>query len=211
VPAPGVPGDFFYVKAEDFTSGPMRTDVPPPAPIAGSGKEPLVAYINTSHLTVLTSKRARVREGVGTTRYAVYYRPAKSWHLVTSPVGRTDLRVVGVWLAGTVSRDAPEASPGASTTSGNAQARAAFTSRIEIFQMQSTGRLVLYNPRTRRQFEVATPHPDSEVLAVVDNQLYYRVENALYQGTLVEAGISSTRLLMRDPAIADVHWLFPSR
>lgn len=73
---------------------------------------------------------------------------------------------------------------------------------------QVPGRLLLYNMRTHQQLEITTGVPDSEVLLVRENEVFYRSAENLYRATIDEEGLKEPELLVKDEKILDIHWAF---
>jgi hypothetical protein len=70
------------------------------------------------------------------------------------------------------------------------------------------GVLFLIDTGTGRYHELRTGQGDSEILLVHNGNVYYRVNDSLLAAPLENGSIGPSRLLIRDPAIPDVHWAF---
>jgi hypothetical protein len=72
------------------------------------------------------------------------------------------------------------------------------------------GTLLLYNVPTREQYTIHTGQGDSEILLVESNRVYYRAADRIYRARIGSRASSNIELLVKNPAVNDVHWMFRS-
>ena len=80
--------------------------------------------------------------------------------------------------------------------------------RFQDAEIYAPGKLIVYDTRTGKQALIETKHGDSEILFVSENSVIYRVDQAIYLAKYDGTSISEARVLIKDKAIADVHWAF---
>jgi hypothetical protein len=80
--------------------------------------------------------------------------------------------------------------------------------RFQDAELYAPGKLIVYDTRNGKQAVVDTHHGDSEVLFVSEDSVIYRVDRSIYSAKYDGTSISDARVLVKDEAIADVHWAF---
>ena len=70
------------------------------------------------------------------------------------------------------------------------------------------GRLTLTNLRDGRQLVLSTETEDSEVLAVRGTDVIYRINNSIFQATILASGLSPGTLVAEDVDVPEIHWAF---
>jgi hypothetical protein len=71
-----------------------------------------------------------------------------------------------------------------------------------------TGRLLIYDTETEKEFSISTNQGDSEVLLIEGGVVYYRAATRLYSAPLTKDGVGQGRLLATSELIRDAHWAF---
>src|SRR5205823_12826817 len=79
---------------------------------------------------------------------------------------------------------------------------------FQTVPFQFTGRLHLYNIRSRQQYSMQTGQGDSEILLVDGNTVYYRVNDSLYRATIGQTAIGAPVKIVTDSSIQLAHWAF---
>jgi hypothetical protein len=61
---------------------------------------------------------------------------------------------------------------------------------------------------TCKQSTIETGQGDSEILHVESDHVFYRATDRLYRARIGTNAISTGELLVKNPAMEDVHWMF---
>ncbi|ANM30867.1 hypothetical protein ABI59_16725 [Acidobacteria bacterium Mor1] len=139
----------------------------------------------------LVMQRVPYRTGLETTLTAVLDRDSGIWHEFEVTGNYTWLRRYGDWLAGQVRWMHPSAD----------------------FELNTTGppvgtdRFIFYELETGRRIEVELG-VEADVLHLEDNQLLYRIDDAIFSAELSYDGVENVQELVRDKALRHVHWGF---
>ncbi len=70
------------------------------------------------------------------------------------------------------------------------------------------GILVLQNLEDGRKIRVETGQEDSEVLAVRGQTILYRVDDTIYQASIVGTRLQNISVAVKDDNVPEVHWVF---
>ena len=70
------------------------------------------------------------------------------------------------------------------------------------------GLLLLNNLEDGRNIRIETRQEDSEILSVRQDALLYRVNDTIYQATIVGDQLQNTSVLVKDEDVPEVHWVF---
>jgi hypothetical protein len=70
------------------------------------------------------------------------------------------------------------------------------------------GILLLDNLQTGAHVEIKTGKEDSEILAVQDNHICYRVNDSIFEAEIVAGGIGKAVEIGRSPELESAHWAF---
>jgi hypothetical protein len=71
-----------------------------------------------------------------------------------------------------------------------------------------TGRLLIYDTTTEKEFSITTNQGDSEVLLIENGTVYYRAATRLYSAPIAKDGIGPAHKLATSELIRDAHWAF---
>ena len=83
-----------------------------------------------------------------------------------------------------------------------------FDSRVANFGEYLPGILFIFDVKTRKYLEIVTNQGDSEILLILDNNVYYRVNDKIYISHFSVNKIEYPVLLLKDERVRDVHWAF---
>ncbi|MGI4829682.1 MAG: hypothetical protein ACRYFU_16020 [Janthinobacterium lividum] len=72
------------------------------------------------------------------------------------------------------------------------------------------GYLLLHNLHDGREVRVKTGVADSEVEAINGDSVTYRVGSSLLRGHIAGKNVVGSEVIAQDPAIVNVHWIFPA-
>jgi hypothetical protein len=137
---------------------------------------------------------------------AVYSKTRNRWFTLALPGSHVWIRAFGPWLVASEAEPLKgRRNPGygfrrfAASKNG-----AAIEEQFEQSGLYFSGKLVLYDSRVNSSVILETGQADSEVLAIDDGSVVYRINNALFDnGTLTQPA-----RLLEDELVADVHWGF---
>lgn len=80
--------------------------------------------------------------------------------------------------------------------------------RTAPYAHQFTGRLLIYDTDTEKEFSISTNQGDSEVLLIEAGIVYYRSATRVYSAPLTKDGVGEGHLLATSELIRDAHWAF---
>ena len=80
--------------------------------------------------------------------------------------------------------------------------------KFDDAQVVYPGKLHLFDVSTEKLYTIVTNQGDSEVLLVEGSDVYYRVNNRLYQASIAGGAVSAGKVLVEAEEIRDVHWAF---
>jgi hypothetical protein len=132
------------------------------------------------------------------------------------------VRVFGNWLVTTEMTWRPPAEPMATATRGIANQQktpmysgppnlhAAYDRRFRNIEIP--GKLAIWNLADDRKLTLHTGQEDSEILAIAKGgEMLYRIDDAIYSAKVEGNRIGQTSLVVKAPAVANIHWVFGSR
>ena len=164
--------------------------------------ERIFQSVNNDSIRIVTSSGLVDREH-GKQTYYINDKKHNQWSSVT--LDGNGLRVRGFkhWLA-------TEETYSSSTEFISKDSSGLFLTASERFAYKRdspTGRLYLYNGIASRLIVYDTNEPDSEVLFVDGDEVYFRVADEIRVGHLRLDHIDNIRTLVKSPLILAVHWL----
>ena len=140
----------------------------------------------------------------------VLNRLTGKWTSIPTPHPTSEVRTLGSWVAIAETEPAekagnrpPSKARKIPTTMGPAIAH-----RMEYRHISLPGRLTLFHVTDGQQIRIETGEDDTEVLAIHDGSVYYRVNDALWQAQLLKDKLAPATLVYQGPVIGDVHWIF---
>jgi hypothetical protein len=83
--------------------------------------------------------------------------------------------------------------------------------RFQYMNARLTGTLQFYNTIDEKLIVHEAGHPDSEVIFIEDNIVYFRVYDELRTGVLESETLDNIIVLLKTPEILNVHWAFVGR
>ncbi|NOS90744.1 MAG: hypothetical protein HOP30_02370, partial [Cyclobacteriaceae bacterium] len=87
-----------------------------------------------------------------------------------------------------------------------------FDFRSDFYYRYYLGILYLLNVQTRNYIEWNTNQGDSEILLVEKDQVYYRVNDEIYNAPILNGKkLGKAKLLIKDEVVPDIHWAFLSK
>lgn len=91
--------------------------------------------------------------------------------------------------------------------SAPSEVRAAYDRRFQNIQIP--GKLAIWNLGDGRKLTLRTGQEDSEVLAIAKGgEMLYRVNDAIYSARIEGDRIGEAALVVRAPAVTNIHWVF---
>ena len=140
----------------------------------------------------------------------VFDKAAGEWSKLDVPAGMGSFRAFGHWLA----REDIQSSRSRALDLEPLKAHwfPPFLSAAERFEMNGyapSGRLFLYNARTKELIVHETGEPDTEVLYVDGNDMaWYRVSDELLRAPIESGKLGKPQVVAKAPELWAVHWLF---
>lgn len=181
--------------------------------------ESISLVIDNPSIRALSSASFRYSGEPGTYRYYFHNKLDDTWHThAFDGNGNWAIRGFGEWVAIEEIHTIPDAEKpqaGAefyerlrSVDSGSEYLDA--TSRYLYSEVRATGRLFIYNVHERKEFIIETGEPDSEILLIENNQVYYRMDDGIYRADieLRAEQLTNTTLLVSAPEVRNMHWAF---
>tara|TARA_R110002073_G_scaffold132007_1_gene278814 strand:- start:347 stop:1204 length:858 start_codon:yes stop_codon:yes gene_type:complete len=196
---------------------PLGWDVP--AWFVENPLESIMRVIENQSIRVLTSAGFSRAGDPGTSRYYFYNKLDDNWHIhAFDGNGSWAIRGFGEWVVTEEVHRIPDTEVPEARAEFHARWRSGVsdneyldaTSRFLHFEVRPTGRLLIYNVFERKEFVIETGEPDSEVLLVENNQVYYRVDDSIYREEidLRREQLTNTTLLVSAPEVRHMHWAF---
>ena len=154
------------------------------------------------------SKTHRELPGLG---LHVFDKAAGDWSKLDMPGGYGSFRAFGHWL---VSEEIRRYEPDLLDLKRLEQQRfppflSAAVNLSLVREIAPTGRLRLYNARTRELIVHDTGEPNSEVLYVDEGDIaWYRVSDELRRAPIQDGKLGEPELVAKAPELWAVHWLF---
>jgi hypothetical protein len=127
------------------------------------------------------------------------------------------VRLFGNWMVTTVMDWSPPAggTGTASLSTRNEQRSPMYSTATDIHaaydrrfaNLQIPGKLELWNLSDGRRLTLHTGQEDSEVLSIgKDGSMLYRVNDAIYSAKIAADKIEEKQLVVKAPAVVDIHW-----
>lgn len=128
------------------------------------------------------------------------------------------VRLFGDWLVTTVMAWSPPVSGAASPNTGGLTEQkspmysagtdiaAAYNRRF--LHIHIPGKLALWNLADGRKLTLKTGRQDSEVLLIEGDEVLYRINNAIYSAKISGDHIGPPALVVKSPAVVNIHWAF---
>ena len=84
----------------------------------------------------------------------------------------------------------------------------AIAHRMNYRHIRLPGRITLFHSTDGQQLRIETGEDDTEVLAIHEGKVYYRVNDQLWQTGILKDKLAPPELVFESPVIGDVHWIF---
>ena len=178
-----------------FARGTVPVGPPLPPSLRFSPREGPVLLLSSSHfMAVADVTLIPDRHSVP---YRILDRRTDTWFPRDIPGNESwNVRAFGPWMAGIVDEglhDKPfRLSPGRHKLDPRAPLETV-DEYLEVEQIYRSGRLFLYNTETRRYYEWDTHNGDCEIILVEDGQVYYRVDQVIYQAKIGERALGESQ------------------
>ncbi len=220
IPGGATPGEVFVVNSKvdgqimfPTVKGKIETNWKLPPNIKVKDNERIAIFVNNNDVLALILSESRVKNktGLGYTPFHILDKKNNKWHTMQFQGGRTGVRGFGPWLAGYVAdeeRSVPGIKKGERRREDMRKSGTPSAWRFEDFKIYSPGILFIYNVLSNKKYSIETGQMDSEVLLVEDNNVYYRVNDEIYQAKIGEKKIETGTLIVKDEAVHDIHWAF---
>ena len=134
-------------------------------------------------------------------------KPSNKWSVHTFP-GKMDVaRGFGAWIAVTIQNPFILKTP-PETRQPYVEGPLGFDRYMRDHQLERPGIVYLYNGHTRQEIKIQTNVPDTEVILIDGDIVYYRVKQVIWSAKISDKGLSSPVLVADDPDILQAHWAF---
>src|SRR5579875_148338 len=191
-----------------------------PSFIISQRRVPIISAANSEYL-VLRLQRTLEEQASPKLRtwmqVFVHERNKNRWERLKLEGNSSRSRLFDNWLACTVQNW----NPTHKTSPGRASERNFATPQLPNVQTlysefvgrfyYSPGTLVLENLHNDRKITIQTGQEDSEILWVGNDQVLYRVNDAIYQAQIVGDKIQNPTLVVKDDDVPEIHWVFWSK
>lgn len=135
---------------------------------------------------------------------------------ITVPGGQSRLRLFGPWLAVVVVESATaheEPMPGSDLHRKRATATRpgiaeAYENNRKHMGEWLPGTLELINLETGTVIQQNTKQADSEVLTISGNQVVYRINQQIFEASILDGALQNSVLLTEGEDVPEVHWVF---
>ena len=153
-------------------------------------------------------------------RVHVHDRTRNTWETVQLEGNATadQSRLFGEWLASRVSflLQNPRPAPGRENERGFETAslpdvQNEYHAYFDHLKIWLSGTQILQNLRDGRKIRIDTGQEDSEILNVKGTEVFYRVNDAIYQTSIVGNKVGKITLLVQDQDVPEIHWIFWSK
>ncbi|MCG8410937.1 MAG: hypothetical protein MI739_06615, partial [Bacteroidales bacterium] len=149
------------------------------------------------HLENNASKKEKI--------FGVYHKNKNEWHQLILPGSKTKIQNYGDWISGTVIYD-------------NKLYQRKKRSRKDIFfylekQAKSnySGVIFIHNLLSNRYLELNLQEPDSEILLIEDETIFYRCFDEIWKVSIIEnKKIGTPKLLIKSKVVPEIHYMFSS-
>lgn len=192
-----------------------------PVPLASvppglDGSSPLAILTSSSDYFVVCPQelvqKGQAERPVDPLVLYVLLRATGQWKVIRPEVS-FGVRLFGPWLGGTEVTPNPthKPSPGregerSTGTDELPDVRGSFDFLDGLYY--HPGRLVLTDPQQGTTLHIETHAEDSEVLAVRNGMVYYRIDDAIYRAALGGGRVGTPELMVKDVDVPEVHWIF---
>jgi hypothetical protein len=151
--------------------------------------------------------------------YSVHDKEHNLWRTITVPGNSPIERLFGSWLATSEMSASPE---NHSRNNPGHDAERNYKTII-LPNVQNTfanyigrdryipGRLTLTNLTNGDQITLETGAEDSEILGFLGNNVMYRINDSIFQATVLEKSLGPAELIVRDEDVPEVHWIFEAQ
>ena len=127
-------------------------------------------------------------------------------------------RLFGDWLASRVSLllQNPRPAPGRDNernfeTASLPDVQNEYHDYFDHLKIWLSGAQILQNLRDGRKIRIDTAQEDSEILNVKGTEVFYRINDAIYQSRIVGNKLDKPTLLVQDEDVPEIHWVFWSK
>lgn len=178
----------------------------PPEMQVARGKDVSIPAVNKDLVAVIQPAGDQETER----QVAVYSKARNRWSTLALPGSDVWIRAFGPWLVASAAEPLNgRRNPGYGLRRFAASKNGpAVEEQFEQSGLYFTGKLVFYDSRVNRSIILETGQADSEVLAMDDSSVVYRVNNALFEAHFDNGRLTKPVRLIEDELLADVHWGF---
>ncbi len=185
------------------------------------GKKTLKAIAVSQEYVLLAVTRSR-REiySPSSAQIHVHDRARNAWETIQleGNASADHSRLFGDWLTSRVSLslDNPRPAPGRQNerdfeTAALPDVQNEYHDYFDHLKIWLSGTQILQNLRDSRKIRIETGQEDSEILNVRGTEVFYRVNDAIYQAKIVGNKVGKATLLVHDQDVPEIHWIFWSK
>lgn len=188
--------------------------------------------VNDMHSMIIQCDASPAKfEGIGFLNFVIYDKKSKEWYKYTLRGNMTSVRSYeNGWVAGTIMErdDSDEKNSKSSIEHRYKRVPPGYEERDPIlydwptgiwgdcfderainFNTYYPGLLYLFNVHTKDYIEWDTKQGDSEVLLVVGNTVYYRVNTKILKSAIINSKeLGQPETLLYDIRARDIHWMY---
>ena len=165
---------------------------------------------SSNHYLVLLEEPAVAVPPRADTSLYVHDRERKTWgEIRLDGSNDSSIRLFGDWLAVRVELSTDLTGVQSSAVVASTKAHAASDHLTNYPRSYFPGYALLHNLQTGREVRIKTGFADTEVEGISGETVIYRVGQKLYRGRVEGKSVLDSEQIADDPAVANVHWIFP--
>lgn len=177
-------------------------------------KKRLPVYINNENIFAikLKAKEGSSSSDLGTSKFLVKNKINERWNILNVPGDATRIQSFGKYITGSIvcaMKNSSQDSPGKTERRQiPSNFGPGFDIMVKQLKIYYPGKLFLYDGENQKKVEWSTGQGDSEVLLVQDSFVYYRVNDKIFKAQVFDSKIGTSKLLIQDERVTDIHWAF---
>ena len=188
----------------------VPTRMPAPPGLAESRKYNFSVLGLNEDLAAVTVREIVSRQPVEKSGVWVLNRATSKWTQIPTPHPTNEVRTLGSWVA--IAETQPERKDVERSTSKARRVPSsmgpAIAHRMHYRHISLPGRIILFHSTDGQQLRIETGEDDTEVLAIHEGKVYYRINDQLWQAGILKDKLAPPELVFESPVIGDVHWIF---
>ena len=188
----------------------VPVQVPAPPGYTEPRRFSFIVYGLNEELAALTVREIISRQPVEKSGVWVLNRATGKWTQIPTPHPTPEVRTLGTWVV--IAETQPEGREGERVPSKARRVPSsmgpAIAHRMQSRHIRLPGRITLFHSTDGQQLRIETGEDDTEVLAIHEGKVYYRVNDQLWRAGILKDKLAPPELVFESPVIGDVHWIF---